>query len=287
MRIFVSYSRIDRERAEAVARDLTAEGFDVFIDQTIDVGAQWHTEILEALEDAAAVVVLWSQASRTSNWVLSEALFAKDTGKLVPAQIEPCAIPVGFNILQTASLIDHVAGSRQGGEWLKLVAALRALAPEQPQDNVATNIAYWEAFNPVADRYAVQRKVRRKARSSSYLFGLERGDGFEAYSASWISRGHGGLLASYLWLWYTDPARVQLAMATCRELAPRISRVLGEDVKIRRQTDHGLWVFVQRAANPDDRQAWPEQHEWLAGRMLRFDTAYRAVVAPALEAAAV
>ena len=79
------------------------------MDTHIHAGKRFHIEIEKELEQARAVVVLWSQAARESDYVLEEAEDAKERGILVPVRIEAVTIPYGFRRLQTADLIDWVA----------------------------------------------------------------------------------------------------------------------------------------------------------------------------------
>ena len=61
--IFLSYARKDEERAVALARALSAQGWSVFWDRTIPAGFTWDGYIGEHLDDARCVVVAWSRAS--------------------------------------------------------------------------------------------------------------------------------------------------------------------------------------------------------------------------------
>ena len=69
-RIFLSYARQDRARAEQVIDALEAAGFDVWWDGLLDGGVAFATTTEDELEGADAVVVLWSKTSIVSHWVL-------------------------------------------------------------------------------------------------------------------------------------------------------------------------------------------------------------------------
>jgi hypothetical protein len=71
--IFISYASADREIARTLGETLTARGHAAWWDRTIPPGRVFDEVILEALNAAQCVIVLWSQASIASNWVKTEA----------------------------------------------------------------------------------------------------------------------------------------------------------------------------------------------------------------------
>lgn len=123
--IFVSYNRQDQERARLFAEGLQAEGFDVWWDVTLRTGEAWDAVTEKALNDAEAVLVLWSQRSVNSRWVRSEAAVAQRNGALVPVMMEPCTRPVMFELTQSADMIGW-NGDRSTPGWAALVADIRA-----------------------------------------------------------------------------------------------------------------------------------------------------------------
>src|SRR2546427_11342627 len=82
-RIFVSYARRDgAELALRLQKDLTAAGFDVWLDtQRIGGGASWTVEIEEALDRAQVVLALLNQGYYYSEFCLGEQLRSQRTGK--------------------------------------------------------------------------------------------------------------------------------------------------------------------------------------------------------------
>lgn len=102
--IFLSYSRSDSERAGALAGALEQAGFSVFLDSEIHAGESWTDVIGQAIQEARAVVALWSQHSVTSAWLLDEASLARDQNKLIPVLIEQVEPPLGFRQIQSADL---------------------------------------------------------------------------------------------------------------------------------------------------------------------------------------
>ena len=61
--IFISYARVDRERAQALASALDGEGWTVWWDRDIPPGRTFDDVIEEALGAAKCVIVLWSRDS--------------------------------------------------------------------------------------------------------------------------------------------------------------------------------------------------------------------------------
>jgi TolB-like protein/tetratricopeptide (TPR) repeat protein len=102
--VFLSYSREDQPTARLFAEGLKREGFSVWWDQTLDAGESFDKVTEKALEEACAVVVLWSKCSVQSDWVRAEATQARARGKLVPVTIEPCKRPIMFELTHTADL---------------------------------------------------------------------------------------------------------------------------------------------------------------------------------------
>ncbi len=104
--IFISYARPDRDKAEQLARTLETQGWNVWWDRELLAGHVFAQEIAEALAQAKAVIVLWSQASVASNWVKDEAQEGVARGVLVPVLMEKIALPLGFRQFEAADLSD-------------------------------------------------------------------------------------------------------------------------------------------------------------------------------------
>jgi len=113
--IFLCYSRANEATAVLLKECFRAEGWTVFIDRNTPVGSRWHKQIERELEDARAVVVLWSAQSRESDYVLEEAEYGKRKNILFPALIESIGLPYGFSRIQTANLTDWEDGADHAG----------------------------------------------------------------------------------------------------------------------------------------------------------------------------
>lgn len=141
--IFLSYSRVDRPRAQTVARSLEEEGFTVWWDKVLRAG-QTYDEVTEGmLRDAAVVIVLWSETSVKSKWVRAEATLGQRTCVLIPAMIDEADRPIMFELTQSADLIGW-DGDRQDKRWKDFVADIRmalesAKEAETPQPDLPAN----------------------------------------------------------------------------------------------------------------------------------------------------
>ncbi len=102
--IFLSYNREDQATARRFAEAFQAEGFEVWWDTTLRAGEAYDEVTEAALNEAKAVVVLWSPRSVVSRWVRAEATQADRNKTLVPVTIEACKRPIMFELTQTADL---------------------------------------------------------------------------------------------------------------------------------------------------------------------------------------
>ncbi len=104
--IFLSYAHEDKVRAERLASALEAEGWSVFWDRTIPSGRTWRDYIGKALHEANCIVVAWSRASISSDWVHEEADEGRDRKILVPVLLDNVKPPLGFRSIQAELLIN-------------------------------------------------------------------------------------------------------------------------------------------------------------------------------------
>ena len=102
--LFISYSRHDRSEAEQIAAALEADGYSVWWDRSLSGGENFSSRIENELNAAGAVIVLWSENAKVSDWVRDEANNAKSHGKLIPVSIDGSAPPLGFQGLHTIDL---------------------------------------------------------------------------------------------------------------------------------------------------------------------------------------
>jgi len=94
--VFISYARADQARAQTLAVALQQYGWSVWWDRSIVAGDVFDEVIERELDSAKSVVVLWSNASVSSEWVRNEAAVAAKRGALVPALIDITKAPLEF-----------------------------------------------------------------------------------------------------------------------------------------------------------------------------------------------
>ena len=131
--IFISYARRDERLAEGLAETLRREGWTVWWDAFLRVGEVFSEGLLAALAEARCVVVLWSSASVTSEWVRTEARAGAKRGVLVHAKIEDSiAIPQPFAHLQAARLTGWDGRRRWHPGFRRLVEGITRAGPGYP-----------------------------------------------------------------------------------------------------------------------------------------------------------
>ena len=89
-----------------IAEALKKKGFSVWWDPQIPPGKTFDDVIKQALNKAKCVVVLWSENSIKSRWVLEEANVGERRKILVPAKIDSVEPPFGFTRIHAADLTD-------------------------------------------------------------------------------------------------------------------------------------------------------------------------------------
>jgi TIR domain len=104
--IFISYAREDVARVEPLAKALESEGWSVWWDPLITPGRSFDLIIEEALKSTRCVIVIWSNSSVASAWVLDEAWDGAERRILLPILIEDIKIPLGFRRIQAVNMVN-------------------------------------------------------------------------------------------------------------------------------------------------------------------------------------
>ena len=124
--IFLSYATGDRPRTRLLVEALESQGWSVWWDRTIAPGRTFDSVIEKSLAEARCVVVLWSKASVSSDWVKTEAAEAARRGVLVPVLIDEVTVPLEFRRVQAARLVGWT-GDQTQEEFSKLLSAIADL----------------------------------------------------------------------------------------------------------------------------------------------------------------
>jgi hypothetical protein len=117
--VFVSYSRVNRDRVAGVSDGLAATGYSVWWDQQLLPSDDYAMLIEREIDAARCVVVAWSQTARQSLWVRAEANEALDAGKLVQINLDGTRLPLPFTMLHFLDF-RRWGGERQGSPWAEL-----------------------------------------------------------------------------------------------------------------------------------------------------------------------
>jgi TIR domain len=101
--LFISYAHEDRAAAETLAKQLESEKqsegepkYIVWWDEHLPAGTNIRNEIRTRLEQADKVIVIWSPSSEHALYVLEEAEWARDAGKLIQTMKNLERPPYGF-----------------------------------------------------------------------------------------------------------------------------------------------------------------------------------------------
>jgi adenylate cyclase len=156
--VFISYARSDVAIARRVAKALAAAGLDVWWDADLPAHRAYSDVIERNLQEAKAVVVLWSKAAAQSQWVRAEADFARNQDKIVQAQLDRALPPLPFNQIQCADLRGW-RGARNHAGWTKLRESTKALVSGSDAPVPGRRPSLWdrtEAYrSPVAILFAL------------------------------------------------------------------------------------------------------------------------------------
>jgi adenylate cyclase len=118
--IFISYSSKDRIQADQLIELLGSAGLSVWIDKSgIEVATSWSKEIVQAINECKAFVVLLSPNSLLSNNVIKEVSLASEKRKkILPLDLEP---------VQLSEDLEYQLAGIQHASMTNIDAVIRAL----------------------------------------------------------------------------------------------------------------------------------------------------------------
>lgn len=134
--VFLSYARGDAAMAGRLAKALEGQGYSIWWDADLPAHRAYSDVIEARLDDARAVIVLWSAAAAKSQWVRAEAEFARSHDELVQAQLDDGLPPMPFNQTQCASLKGWRGAATHPG-FRKLAASVGDLVGREHAQPVA------------------------------------------------------------------------------------------------------------------------------------------------------
>ena len=184
--VFISYARADQAVARRTAHALQTAGFNVWWDADLPAHRAYSDVIEKHLEEARAVVVLWSKSSAKSEWVRAEADFARSRRKLVQAALDGSLPPIPFNQIQCADLKGWRGSTGHAG-WAKLRHSVAVLV--SGEESVRSE--------PVAPRWWSQRRFQlgaafgaillRRGASIAVLFGRKTSPELRPWAESYLA----------------------------------------------------------------------------------------------------
>ena len=114
--VFLSYSRIDKEKVRSLYQKLRNDGFNIWFDEeSLLPGQKWEDVIDNAIRTVSAVVICLSENSiDKAGYVQKEIKLALEVadkqpeGKIfiIPVKLEECRVPERLRSVQWANLFD-------------------------------------------------------------------------------------------------------------------------------------------------------------------------------------
>ncbi len=96
-KVFISYSRKDREFVEGLISSLVEHDLEVWFDKHMKSGADWDDALEEQIMSNDHMVIVLSETSAASDNVKNEMRFALDLGKRIhPILYKPCSVPLSM-----------------------------------------------------------------------------------------------------------------------------------------------------------------------------------------------
>jgi TIR domain len=133
--VFVSYSRVNRDRVTGVSDALEESGHSVWWDRALVPGDDYAMMIEREIDASRACVVAWSKTARESLWVRAEANEALDSGKLVQINLDGVKPPLPFSALHFLDF-SRWGGSRGHEPWSDLDARVVRLKRGESLDGL-------------------------------------------------------------------------------------------------------------------------------------------------------
>lgn len=156
-------------------------------------------------------------------------------------------------------------------------------AATAPGPDALKNIAYWAAFNLVAEAKGLRANPRRETKGNNIYVLLQRSEMVEAYASAYLSRSKAGEIGAYLYLKAPDGETMDAWRAIFEPKLSELSEVFGAPLRVSGQRGTRLiWILCSLAAHPDESSDWERQHDWLAEHMIRMRHLYREQIAPLL-----
>ena len=175
-KIFISYSRQDKDFALKLAEDLRAAGVEIWIDQLdIAPGVRWDDAVEEALDSCKSFMVILSPVSVKSDDVKDEIACALDAGKqIIPVFYKECKIPLRIRRL---NYVDFTSDYNSGKT--KIIKAMKKDQPLQTEPQIV------KEEKPKEVKKVVEIPAKKKTVPKFYTYVMTRRK--TAASLPWIT----------------------------------------------------------------------------------------------------
>lgn len=147
--VFFSYSRADQPQALPIIEAIEAAGYHVWWDGMLEGGTEFLAQTEAALENAKAVVVLWSRQAVGSHWVRDEATSGRERERLIPLTLDGTMPPLGFRQLQVIDMRKWYKRPEVQDELMRGLAKLhdRDYEPIDPAHRFGTTVSEKSAMS--------------------------------------------------------------------------------------------------------------------------------------------
>lgn len=180
--VFVSYSRDDRETVLPIIRALENSALTVWWDGLLEAGTVFLQTTEQALEQADAVLVVWTKTSVNSNWVRDEATIGRDTSRLVPITTDGSLPPLGFRQFHVVDLSSW-KNKADAPEFQNVIQSIRASMGEP------------HSGHPPAPAPAKRQVITRRSALAAGVATVAAGAVW-AWTSGWITGGTAAAAAS-------------------------------------------------------------------------------------------
>lgn len=191
-RVFLSFHNDDTSQASALADHLATRGHEVIrFDQNVAAGQRWEEQLGRELRDADAIVILLTEASSHSQWVMHEAGmaigYARERGRpiVLPVALGEVQIPGPLKSIQ--AIISRDKNTQEVAEQVDRVLQSqvgRLRAREEQKREVAERVA------TTANDYIRRSRQELAGRESRY-----RQTAYFWYAMAFVSLALGGAFA--------------------------------------------------------------------------------------------
>lgn len=175
-RLFISYARADVSLARSIRAALTARGFRVFFDESMEGGEDYVHRLTNEISRAEALIALLTPASVASEWCIAEWYWAHARGrKVIPIRFAP----IGEDLPEPIRLLEQRIHFLQPGDVadydqvaLDLAAQLNAVRRSRTWRTIGRFAAAIAAlmligFAWVGINNRIEASLRNRARQST------------------------------------------------------------------------------------------------------------------------